>query len=57
MKYISKSGKSKTKYLDTYIALDTETAHNHDIDNPIAWIYQWAFLFNGKMYSGRYVTE
>lgn len=57
MKYISKSGKSKTKYLDTYIALDTETAHNHDIDNPIAWIYQWAFLFNGEMYSGRYVTE
>ena len=57
MKYISKSGKSKTKYLDTYIALDTETAHNHDIDNPIAWVYQWAFLFNGKMYSGRYVTE
>lgn len=57
MKYISKSGKSKTKYLDTYIALDTETSHNHDIENPIAWVYQWAFLFNGKMYSGRYVTE
>ena len=57
MKYISKSGKSKTKYLDTYIALDTETAHNHDMENPIAWIYQWAFLFNGKMYSGRYVTD
>lgn len=57
MKYISKSGKSKTKYLDTYIALDTETAHNHDIDNPIAWVYQWAFLFDGEMYSGRYVTE
>ena len=57
MKYISKSGKSKTKYLDTYIALDTETAHNHDMENPIAWVYQWAFLFNGKMYSGRYVTE
>ena len=57
MKYISKSGKSKTKYLDTYIALDTETSHNHDMENPIAWVYQWAFLFNGKMYSGRYVTE
>ena len=56
MKYISKSGKTKTKYLDTYIALDTETSHNHDIENPIAWAYQWAFLFNGKMYSGRYVT-
>lgn len=57
MKYISKSGKSKIKYLDTYIALDTETAHNHDIEKPIAWVYQWAFLFDGKMYSGRYVTE
>lgn len=30
------------------MALDTETSHNHDDENPLGWIYQWAFKFGEK---------
>ena len=37
----------------SYIALDTETSHNHNADHPECWIYQWAFAFNHALYYGR----
>lgn len=40
-------------YLDNYIALDTETSHNHNEETPECWIYQWAFAFNKGLYYGR----
>jgi hypothetical protein len=40
-----------------WISLDTETAHNHDDANPIAWIYQWAFKFGDDIVIGRRPRE
>lgn len=40
-----------------YIALDTETSHNHNEDAPECWIYQWAFAFNKGLYFGRKPSE
>ena len=34
---------NKKEYLKRWISLDTETSHNHDKENPIGWVYQWAF--------------
>ena len=45
--------KRKTEICKQYIALDTETSHNHNEDAPEAWIYQWAFAFNHSLYYGR----
>lgn len=52
-------GKSKKKntYYEDYIALDTETSHNHDIDKPIAWIYQWSFKYQNNIVYGRTPTQ
>lgn len=35
--------KGHKNYIRSYMVLDTETAWNHDPENPIGWIYQWAF--------------
>ena len=43
---IKKSKKHDIEYSDYYITLDTETSHNHDIKNPIGWVYQWAVAIN-----------
>lgn len=43
----------KIEYLKAPLCLDTETAWNHDLDNPISWIYQWAFEFGGDIVIGR----
>lgn len=45
--------KRKTEICKQFIALDTETSHNHNPDAPEAWIYQWAFAFNHALYYGR----
>ena len=47
----------KTYMCKRWISLDTETAHNHDDANPIAWIYQWAFKFGNDIVIGRRPTE
>ena len=49
MKFLRK-GKSKIKVLDTPVILDTETAWNHDENNPETWIVSIQVLFNGKYY-------
>lgn len=43
--------------LDDFIALDTETSHNHDADNPIGWIYQWCFAIGEDVVIGRKPSE
>lgn len=45
--------RKKPNLLDFPICLDTETSHNHDVNNPIAWIYQWAFTFQESVIVGR----
>lgn len=37
--------------------LDTETSWNHSETNPIGWVYQWAFEFDGHMFVGRTPTD
>lgn len=53
----SSSTKDKTSYLREWISLDTETSHNHDMENPIGWIYQWAFRFVDETIVGRTPSE
>lgn len=40
-----------------FMTLDTETSWNHDAENPIGWIYQWAFTYNGQIVYGRRPSE
>lgn len=47
----------KELILNDFIALDTETSHNHDNDNPIAWIYQWCFAIGEDIVVGRRPSE
>ena len=49
--------KNPTYYLRQPCFLDTETSWNHDEDNPIGWVYQWCFEFNGQYCIGRKVSE
>lgn len=48
-----KVGGKPRYYLLKPMFLDTETSHNHDIDNPIGWLYQWCFEFNNQIVGGR----
>lgn len=52
-------GKSKKKitYYEDYICLDTETSHNHNLDNLVAWVYQWAFTYQNTIVYGRTPTQ
>lgn len=50
--------KSKSiKYVNEIIALDTETSHNHNEENPIGWVYQWCFSFQQQLIYGRTPTQ
>ena len=50
--------KGKSDFFNTcYICADTETSWNHDILNPVCWVYQWAFTFDKGLYFGRTPTE
>lgn len=42
---------------DTYIALDTETSHNHNETDPLAWVYQWDFRFFNTHVYGRHAAD
>lgn len=44
-------------YYDMFGCLDTETSHNHNLDEPVAWIYQWAFVLGGQYIIGRTPTR
>lgn len=48
---------AKKEYLKRWISLDTETSHNHDLENPIGWVYQWAFKFGDDVVYGRKPSE
>lgn len=41
----------------SYVSLDTETSHNHNIEKPIGWIYQWAFTYDKTIVYGRKPSE
>ena len=47
----------KTEICERWISLDTETAWNHDEENPIAWVYQWAFKWGDDVVIGRKPSE
>lgn len=49
----TKSHRDKTVILSEPLFLDTETSWNHDEENPIGWIYQWAFAFGSDTVTGR----
>lgn len=50
--------KGKSAFFNTsYICADTETSWNHDVLNPMCWIYQWAFTFDKGLYFGRTPDE
>lgn len=50
--------RSKYKYFfRQFVALDTETSHNHDEENPVGWIYQWAFRVDETRVIGRKPSE
>ena len=49
--------KVKNGFLSRWLSLDTETAWNHDDENPAAWIYQWAFKFGEDIVTGRRPSE
>lgn len=57
MKRIVKRGYKNIAYYDTPAFLDTETSHNHDNNNPLAWVYQWCFELNGQYIVGRKPSE
>lgn len=46
-----------THICKNWISLDTETAHNHNEENPVGWIYQWAFKFGDDIVIGRRPSE
>ena len=50
-KFIHK--RKNMEYCEQFVTLDTETSHNHDKENLVGWIYQWAFKFNGDIVIGR----
>ena len=54
---IFKKKNKKVKLCDNFIALDTETSHNHDFDNPIGWVYQWSFRLCNVVVYGRTSRE
>ena len=50
--------KGKSAFFNTsYICADTETSWNHNVLNPVCWIYQWAFTFDNGLYYGRTPVE
>lgn len=53
----SNNTKSDVKISNEFIALDTETSHNHNLDNPFGWVYQWAFRFLDLVIYGRTSKE
>lgn len=52
-KFIKSKSKKRPSVLIKAVSLDTETSHNHNEDEPIGWIYQWAFKFDGLYVGGR----
>lgn len=56
-RWLCKGRKSKRKVFSDFISLDTETSHNHDAENPVGWIYQWALCIGNDTVVGRKPSE
>ena len=54
---IFKKKNKKVKLCTDFMALDTETSHNHNLDNPVGWVYQWAFRLCNTVVYGRTSRE
>lgn len=52
-----RKAKKTTLWARNFAVFDTETSHNHDTENPVAWVYQWAFLLSGRYVYGRTPSE
>lgn len=52
-----RKAKKTTLWARNYAVFDTETSHNHNLENPVAWVYQWAFLLSGRYVYGRTPAE
>ena len=48
---------NKANLLEDYVVLDTETSNNHDNDNLIGWVYQWAYIYGNELVYGRTPTQ
>lgn len=55
--YISKGHGAQTYYATDYITFDTETSHNHDEDDPRAWVYVWTAYDGTNSYYGRKMSD
>ena len=52
--FIQKRGYYKDEYFKYPLCFDCETSHNHNEDNPIGWVYQWAIGWkDNNYYCGR----
>lgn len=51
--FVKASNPKKPKLLKFPIFLDTETSHNHNEDDPVAWVYQFAMKFGSLYLVGR----
>lgn len=51
------SGYKRFEILSEPMFFDSETSHNHDEDNPKAWIYQWCVCIFNKYIGGRTPTQ
>lgn len=40
--------KRKCEVFKLPLTFDTETSHNHNEDNPLAWVYSWALCFDAS---------
>lgn len=49
----NKKGVVQYEIIDDFLSLDTETSHNHNEENLIGWIYQWAFVIGQDIVGGR----
>lgn len=49
----------KSKYINAYISLDTETSHNHaeEKEDKRAWLESWCFKFGSSVVFGRKPSE
>lgn len=44
-------------YAKDFICFDCETSHNHDLENPICWVYQWCFSYQNQIIYGRHIKD
>ena len=46
-----------TQWAREFVVFDSETSHNHKLDEPRAWMYQWAVKIDGRYVYGRRPSE